>query len=72
MEHIKMHWGDKELIQSLLSIVVETYEEGAWIGISDREKLIFGKNSGKSKVMDIQPGTPNKPGGSADKVFKNP
>jgi hypothetical protein len=65
----KLYWSNLKTITSFFEIIINTYNEGVCLYITDKEKVINRIYSGSSDDGLIKIVTTNKKGGAADQVL---
>lgn len=71
MEDIRLYWQDRKIVQFMLSVMADSYEDGAYVAIRDRENITFNYNTTGIELFDVEVSTHNKEGGLVDRIFLN-
>lgn len=66
MQQFKLKAGDQDRIESLFSVLLTTYPNGACFFFTDLEKVTYKQSTPQFDIPDVQVNTENKPGGIAD------
>ena len=71
MQEVKLYWKDVESLKRIAPALVNAYEDGACLLITDREKIIFKQPSEKFDVPGAKVNTPNTSNGPAEKAMRS-
>lgn len=71
MKQIKLHWKNKDELQAILGLLIDTYQQGACFYLTDREKIIYKHASSIFDVPNTEVGTSNKKDGVTDNIISS-